>query len=101
MKPNFSFAYFVMGTLVGVGLFVATSPMPVSKNSCETYLVSNKVATAYVLRPPPPEPAVCPKPQVTKCPDPVISEETAKAEDTQTEERKRRRKYRRIRRYWK
>jgi hypothetical protein len=98
MYSKFSFAYFVLGALAGVGLCVATSPLPMQKNSCETYFVAHKVATSYVLRPPPSEPSVCPAPQVTKCPDIVSKEEITKADDTKAEEPRRHR--RRYRRYW-
>lgn len=98
MDCKFSFAYFTLGGFVGIGLCIATSPVPLPKNSCETYFVANKVATSYVLRPPPSEPTSCPAPQLTKCPDPVSKEETTKEDDTKAEEPKRHR--RRYRRYW-
>jgi hypothetical protein len=69
----------------GIGA-IMFEPDPVDNDSCGTYKVRNKVATAYVLRPPPAEVVYKACPQTTqKCepvaesqPDPVVEEKPRK-----------------------
>lgn len=51
------YTLFLGGLIIGTGLTMATMPAALSSKGCETYRVSHKVATAYVLRPPPAVPA--------------------------------------------
>ncbi len=90
------FTSFAMGLFVGVGIVVATVPISTDKNKCETYFVSKKVATSYVLKPPF-QPAV--EKVVFKDPEPrAVDKETEKVEPK--EEAPKKRHYRRHRRHW-
>ena len=92
---------FLIGATVGVmaGALVATltMPLPETRRDCSTYRVGTKVATAYVLRPPPPlvgkcEPIRCPTVAAPPPePEPVVEKEEAP---------RRHHRRHRVRRYW-
>jgi len=103
--PNWSpFTMFGVGLLIGTGVTIVSMPPIMKSRNCETYRVSNKVATSYALKPPfvNPEPAKCPV-QVTKQCENVSSPEVTNELETKDQEPRRHRRYRhhRTRAYWK
>lgn len=99
------FTLFLGGLILGTSVTMATVPSAIKSNHCETYTVSRKVATAYVLRPPPSipaEPVKCPlavAPAVCPAPAQVDSENKPDVEDVQKPHRRHHRHHRR-RAYW-
>lgn len=89
----------VTGLAAGIATGFAFAPIPLARPKCETYFVSNKVATSYVLKPPF-QPAVEktvaiePETQSTQPENPQEKAET-KSEETPT-----RRHRHRSRRHW-
>lgn len=88
-----------------LGCFVIslTVPIPKAKDSCETYTVSRKAVTSFVLKPPRVGPLVCPPveacpSQVKETTENVSKEEISKENDTKPVHRYRRH---RVRAYWK
>ena len=71
------------------------SPNPADKDSCGTYKVRNKVATAYVLKPPPAEVVykACPQVSEIRKVEPVAEPEVVKQDEPAP--RRHRRKHRR------
>jgi len=90
------FAMLGLGIIIGAGLTLAASPTPVWNVKCQTYGVSHKVATAYVLKPPPAEVVYKACPQVTEKAEPVSEPEITKADESKP----RRHRRHRVRRYW-
>ena len=91
--------YVACGIALGTALTFYHVDTPRS-DDCGVYRVKQKVATAYVLKPPPapePEHVFCPTPIAPK---PVVEE--VKTEEPVVEEEKPRRRHRhhRWRRYW-
>ena len=85
--PNWSpYTMFGVGLLIGTGVTIVTMPPIMKSQKCETYRVSNKVATSYVLKPPHVElePAKCPV-QVTKPCENVISPEVTNNPETKNQ----------------
>ena len=93
------YSIFTTGLAVGFGVSFATMPSAMVKNRCETYLVSKKVATSYVLKPPF-QPAV--EKVVFKDPEQrtVQQEKETEKVETKDEEAPKRRHHRRHRRHW-
>ena len=92
---------FGAGIIVGAGFMLVAMPVPGDNKSCLTMHVSKKVATAYVLRPPPapePEKIVVREACVTPKPENVTQPELTNTDDTQKPARHRKRH--RYRRYW-
>jgi hypothetical protein len=81
----------------GIGA-IMFEPDPVDNDSCGTYKVRNKVATAYVLKPPPAEVVYKACPQTTENIDPVNTSEKRVEETPKNEHEPRR--HRRHRRHW-
>lgn len=99
------FAMLGLGIIIGAGLMMAAMPVPMQDIKCQTYGVSHKVATAYVLRPPPAEiryeacpqttkvePCVLPKAENDTQPDLSVTDKTQKT--------RRHMRHHRVRRYW-
>lgn len=89
--------------VLGCFMISLTVPIPKVKNSCETYTISRKEVTSFVLKPPHVEPLICPPvatcpAQVTETPENVTKEEISKETDTKPTRRYR---HRRVRAYWK
>ena len=97
---------YVIGFLcacAGAAVTMISAPNPADKDACGTYKVRNKVATSYVLKPPPAEVVykacpqttekvcVSPKPESDTQPDLSVTENTQKP---------RRHRRHRVRRYW-
>lgn len=82
---------------------IIATPNPADRDACGTYKVINKVATSYVLKPPPAEvvykacPQTTEKACVTKTPENDTQPELSNTDDTQKPRRHRRH---RVRRYW-
>jgi hypothetical protein len=93
MRMN-NYAYLGAGMLIGVGIVFYQVDTP-KADKCETYKVSEKVATAYVLKPPPSEVVYKACPQVTERVENVSEPEITKAEETKS-----RRRHRRWHRRW-
>lgn len=70
------FTLFSSGFIIGVGISMASMPSSMCTNKSLTYKVSKKVATAYVLKPPPAIPT-----EPVKCPPAVVKEECPKVEN--------------------
>ena len=88
------FLVLVIGLALGSALTLYQTKTP-QKEGCELYSVSRKVATAYVLKPPPAEVRYEACPQVTKVEPPKTEEQV-----TEEEKPKPHRRHRRHRRYW-
>lgn len=86
--------YLAAGMFIGVGVVFYHVDTP-RADRCETYKISRKIATAYVLKPPPAEIVY------QACPQTTQKIEEAKAEEPAAEpEKPRRHRRHRIRRYW-
>lgn len=90
-------AYLGVGMLIGVGVVFYQTDMP-RADKCETYKVSRKVQTAYVLKPPPAQTIYQACPQVTERVENVSEPEIAKADESKP--RRHHRRHHRVRRYW-
>ena len=97
---NGMFAAGILGIIVGAFLAVATAPNPANKEKCETYKVRNKVATAYVLKPPPAEIVYKACPQVTEHVEQIDTSDKRVEETPKNEHELRRHRRHRVRRYW-
>lgn len=102
-----SFLWFCLGMILGLGVIVA-SPQMSSNKKCETYKVSEKVATSYVLKPVVIKEKCSPVKQeqcenISRQETTTESESISQEEATNIKENKpeRRRRHRRYRRYWK
>ena len=84
-------AYMAGGVFIGVAVVFYQVDTPYA-DRCETYKVASKVATAYVLKPPPAEVVYKACPQVTKV-EPVAEPEVVKQDEPAP--RRHRRKHRR------
>lgn len=94
-----NFGWIAAGVAIGtIGVLLST-PLPAVRGDCAVYSVAHKVATAYVLRPPP-SPALDPVIVKEKCPTPAAEIVSEQAE-TKTEEKPlRHRRHHRRRAYW-
>jgi len=104
-------AYLAAGMFIGVGIVFYQIDTPRSA-TCETYKVTTKTATAYILKPPPAEtiykacPQTTEKVCVTKTPENVTQSDLTNTSDTQVKEtpknehEPRRHRRHRVRRYW-
>jgi hypothetical protein len=95
------FAMLGLGIIIGAGLTMISVPIPSQGVKCQTYGVTHKVVTAYVLKPPPappPEHIVVKEacPQITERAENVSEPEISKADESKP----RKRRHHRIRRYW-
>lgn len=83
--------------MVGFGLAMVVTPMPKGKGDCGVFKVNEKPVTAFVLKPPPAPP---PEKVIVKeaCPAPKV-EEASPAQE-KAEEKPRRKRHYRVRRYW-
>lgn len=90
------FAMLGLGIIIGAGLMMAATPVPMQDLKCQTYGVSHKVATAYVLKPPPSPVVYKACPQVTEKAEPVSQPEITKAEEPKPVRHRRHR----VRRNW-
>lgn len=94
-----NFGWIAAGVAIGtIGVLFAT-PLPAARGDCAVYSVAHKVATAYVLRPPP-SPAPDPVIVKEKCPAPAVEVINERAETKAEERPRKRRHHRRHRRYW-
>lgn len=94
---------YVIGFLCACAGSAATmiaSPTPVNKSACGTYKVMNKVATSYVLKPPPAEIVYKACPQVTEHVEQIDTSEKRVEETPKNEHEPRRHRRHRVRRYW-
>lgn len=89
-----NYAYLAAGIAIGVAVVFYQVDTP-RADRCETYKVAAKVATAFVLKPPPAEVVYKACPQVTKV-EPAPEPEVVKQEEPAP----RRRKRWRHRRHW-
>ncbi len=94
------FAMLGLGIIIGAGLTLAASPTPVWNVKCQTYGVSHKVVTAYVLKPPPAEVVYKACPQVTEHVEQIDTSEKRVEETPKNEHEPRRHRRHRVRRYW-
>lgn len=92
------------GIAVGAIGVLFTTPLPAARGDCAVYSVAHKVATSYVLRPPPSPPAdpvivkeKCPAPSVSPKAENDTQPDLNATDDTQKPRRHRRH---RVRRYW-
>jgi hypothetical protein len=90
-----NYAYLAAGIAIGVAVVFYQVDTP-RADRCETYKVAAKVATAYVLKPPPAEVVYKACPQVTKV-EPAPEPEVVKQEDPVPRHH---RHHHRVRRYW-
>jgi hypothetical protein len=96
-SSSIPFAMLGFGIIIGAGLMLAATPTPVWNVKCQTYGVSHKVATSYVLRSPPAEVVYKACPQVTEKAEPVSEPEIAKVDEIKPRHHRR---HHRVRRYW-
>ena len=101
-----------LGIIIGAGLMLAATPVPMRDLKCQTYGVSHKVATSYVLKPPPAEVVykACPQTTEKACvsskPENVTQGDLTNTSDTQVNETPknehdpRRHRRHRVRRHW-
>lgn len=94
MKP-IDIAYLGVGVFIGAGVIFYQVDTP-RADRCETYKVSRKVATAYVLKPPPAEVVYQACPQITQ----KIEEAKVEEPVAELEKPRRHRRHHRVRRYW-
>lgn len=92
-------AYIAAGMFAGVAVVFYQVDTP-RADKCETYKVSQKLATAYVLRPPPAEVRYEACPQTTVKAEPVSEPIETKAEQPVEEKPRRHRRHHKVRRYW-
>ncbi len=95
-----SFLQFLLGVLIGGVVALMTTPAPQAKVDCETYQVSRKMVTAYVLKPPPSEIIYKACPQVTEHVEQIDTSEKRVEETPKNEHEPRRHRRHRVRRYW-
>ena len=88
------YAMLLTGLLIGTGITIVSMPPIMTSKKCETFRVSNRVATSYALKPPPAPPAekvVVKEACVTKTPENDTQPELSNTDDTQTKPRHHRR----------
>lgn len=86
-----------LAAMMGTAFYFTAAPIVPTKDECVTYRVATKAVTAFVLKPPEGEPKACPP--APKCEAPPKVEEP-QAEPEKVEDKPRRRRHRRVRRYW-
>ena len=93
-----------LSVCIGFALAMAAFPAPKTSDNCGVYKVNSRPVTAFVLKPPPAEPAACPvapkcEPQVTNSENSVSKTEASNVDERQSR-RHHRRRYR-VKAYWK
>ena len=95
-----TYVYGFLCVCAGSAATIISTPNPADKDACGTYKVHNKVATAYVLKPPPAEVVYKACPQVTEHVEQIDTSEKRVEETPKNEHEPRRHRRHRVRRYW-